>query len=63
MIRSEAYINAGKKRVKANSRYDITMNELLRLREIAKYDFWKAITDAYFLGVEAGARVTERRSS
>lgn len=59
-LRGTAYIDAGRERVRDNSNYDMTMSELKILSERAVHeDLSTAIGDAYYMGIEAGARMIE----
>lgn len=60
MSRGTAFIDAGKERVKDNANYDMTMSELRALTDTALHDdLTAALGDAYYLGVEVGARMVE----
>lgn len=58
------YAEAGHKRLEGNDRYDITNNEInnLMVRGLkSPGDMFFVIADAYCMGVEAGARMTEKK--
>ena len=66
MKRSQAYINAGRKRISGNNAsYDISCSELTGFIDEATKgisEAYQAIVDAYYMGIEAGARMTERKA-
>lgn len=61
MHRGEKYINEGRKRIQNNNMYGLSMTELANLIETAYDDeLISAIMEAFYMGVEAGARMVER---
>ena len=60
MDRGRTYIEAGRQRIQKNDRYDLSMGEMDMLVRILNEDFFSALGDAFYLGVEAGARMTEK---
>ena len=65
MVRDiDKYAAAGAKRLHRNSKYDIYTNEITELMQRGSRsvtDLYYAITNAYCMGVEAGARMTKRQ--
>lgn len=62
--RGQAYIKAGRDRIKnGGSAYSLTIPELINLMNGATdhHSIFDAITDAFYMGIEAGARMTEKR--
>jgi len=60
MTRGTTYIDAGRERIRDNDNYDMTMTELRALTERAIHeDLSTAISDAFYMGIEAGARMIE----
>jgi hypothetical protein len=61
MDRGKKYINEGRKRIQNNNMYGLSMTELANLIETAYDDeLISAIAEAFYMGVEAGARMIER---
>ena len=61
MTRGKAYIEAGRERIRDNDNYDMTMGDIMTLNNIAnEEDLLTALSSAYYMGVEAGARLTEK---
>lgn len=63
--RGTSYIKAGRVRIRESAgRYDLTQSECTELAEQARVSTesaYTAICSAFYMGVEAGARLTERR--
>lgn len=60
MTRGTAYIDAGRERIRDNDNYDMTMGEMQSLINIAsEQDMLTALCSAYYMGIEAGARMIE----
>lgn len=63
--RGKSYIKAGRVRIRESAgRYDLTQTECIELAEQARKGIDPAITaicSAFYMGVEAGARLTEKR--
>lgn len=60
----EKYVEAGKKRIRKNDRYDIYTSEITELMEMGSKNvtgLFYAITNAYLMGIEAGSRMTEKK--
>ena len=58
------YAEAGRKRVRKNDRYDIYTSEITELMEMGSKNatgLFHAITNAYLMGLEAGARMTAKK--
>ena len=61
MKRGTAYINAGRERIKKDNHYSMSMGELEDFIETAcNEDIITAIANAYYMGIEAGARMTKK---
>ena len=60
--RGNKYIDAGRNRIKKNDRYGMSMGELeMLVNTVVDEDLYTAIGNAFYMGVEAGARMTERK--
>ena len=58
------YAEAGRKRVRKNNRYDLYFSEITELMEMGSKNatnLYYAITNAYLMGIEAGARMTAKK--
>lgn len=60
-IRGESYANAGRKRTQESRGYDLMGQECEYLLDIAEVSPFEAIGKAFYMGVEAGARMTEKK--
>ena len=60
MKKGKKYIDSGRNRIKDNSRYGMSMSDLEMIVNMMVDDPYKAIGNAFYLGVEAGARMIER---
>ena len=61
-IRSESYINAGRKRLSGYNQYQLTYSEMLNFIERLNKEGIIVIGDIFYLGVEAGARLSAKKS-
>jgi len=63
MIRSKAYVEAGKKKIKNAPAYGLSMDELETLIMLAYADGnpLNAIGTAFYIGIEAGYRMASKR--
>lgn len=50
------YAESGKRKV-LNTKYNLHFDEMEELGEICSKSFWKALSMAFFAGVEAGYRI------
>ena len=63
MHRGDKYIAAGKQRIKNNCGYALSMAELESLILTAeKESIIDAVANAFYMGVEAGARMTKQQA-
>ncbi len=62
MNRGKNYIDAGKNRLKG-TRYNIDLTEIKNILQSAKGDNARAVADAFYMGVEAGARISQKKVS
>nr|MCR4685617.1 hypothetical protein [Lachnospiraceae bacterium] len=60
--KSTSYCKAGENRVKNNIRYDLNIRDLKSLIEsVDKDGICEVIARAYYMGIESGCRMTEKR--
>ncbi len=62
-MRKGNYIEAGKRLIRKNDRYDMSFAEMRMFIDTAvKKDIFSAIGDAFYMGVETGKRIEERKA-
>ena len=62
IIRSDKYIEAGRKRLERHSQYDLSLSEVYNFAQRLNEEGSIVIGDIFHLGVEAGARLSAKKS-